>query len=81
MVSAGGRLSTAPRRHAGSEPLAGLQQVKGWGPQTPRMSEGLQEPGGGSHHLHDEVSTHATLVSRLLEPGVLGGGHRIQDVM
>lgn len=30
-------------------------------------------PKGLKDHLHDEVSTHATLVSRLLEPGVLGG--------
>lgn len=28
------------------------------------LAKGLQD------HLHDEVSTHATLVSRLLEPGV-----------
>lgn len=35
----------------------------------------------GSHHLHDEVSTHATLVSCLLEPRVLWGGQRRLKVM
>lgn len=54
----------------GSEAPAGLQQAKGGVLSLP-TPEGLQEAGGGSHHLHDEVSTHATLVSRLLEPGVL----------
>lgn len=46
------------------------------------VTEERQEAGGGSHHLHDEVSTHATLVSRLLEPGVLArdtGSRRLRD--
>lgn len=73
--------SAGPLGEALTEPLAGLEQVRGWGPQTPPVSEGLQEARGGSHHLHDEVSTHAALVSCLLEPGVLGRGHRMQDVM
>lgn len=34
---------------------------------------------GGAHHLHDEVSTHAALVSCLLEAGVLGGDTVVCD--
>lgn len=81
-VSANRTLSTAPKRLW--EALQGQysqdtqhcpQEDMAQGPTGSGTGEGWGIPGdgGGSHHLHDEVSTHATLVSCLLEPGVLRG--------
>lgn len=71
-----GSISRAPEQAWALSPW----QVGG-GLSSP-LPERPQEAGGGSHHLHDEVSTHAALVSRLLEPGVLAGdtgSRRLRD--